>query len=243
MTHSNFPENCIQSLCTDWWIKTDKPRKSSWYLAEALVRHVAQEPYILEREGRDPKQPGDHSVAFFRMTTLKNANSSAEITNLPIAAVPHYAGELLAIHRAKRRPVLILATTGTPVENEMRQGNSRVKFAPVYLVAPFYSADGAGIREGFQAEFISRVQGLNYTQFFWDYLPHERGHSSVLRLDHIQPVEPCISNLIPYPWMLSEEAQAVIKEAVMLHLCNHEPEKDGIWSTAKQLLAEYPLSH
>lgn len=241
MTHSNFPENCIQSICGDWWVKTDKPRKDSWYLAEALVRHVAEEPYILERQGRSPNQPGNHSTAFFKMTTLKNANSPSEIINLPLAAVPHYAGEYLAIHRAKRRPVLILATTGTPVEQELRQGSSRTKFSPVYLVAPFYSADGEGIREGFKTEFLNRVRSLNYTQFFWDYLPHERGHSSVLRLDHIQPVEPSISNLTPFPWMLSESAQAVLMEAVMLHLCNQEPDKDGIWATAKQLLAEFPL--
>ena len=242
MTLSKFPDKCIQSLCENWWVKTDKPRKTNWCLAEALVRHVSEEPYVLEREGRSQTQSGNHSVAYFRLTTLKNANSSSEVTNLPIAAVPHYTGEHLAIHRAKRRPVLILATTGTPVESEMRQGSSRAKFAPVYLVAPYYSAEGEGLREGFKAEFINRVRALSYTQFFWDSLPHERGHSSVLRLDHIQPVEPCVSNLTPLGWELSAEAQAVIKEAVMLHLCHHAPETEGIWATAKQLLADFPHS-
>ncbi len=242
MTHSKFPDNCVQSLCGDWWVQAQKPRKASWCLAEALVRHVSEEPYVLEREGRSQTQSGNHSIAYFRMTTLKNAKSTPEVTNLPIAAVPHYPGEHLAIHRAKRRPVLILASTGTPVENEMRKDHSRAKFAPVYLVAPYYSAEGEGLREGFMPEFINRVRALNYTQFFWDSLPHERGHSSVLRLDHIQPIEPCVSNLQSFGWELSEEAQAVIKEAVMQHLCNQTPEKDGIWATAKQLLAEFPLS-
>ena len=241
-TLSNFPDKCIQSLCENWWIKTDKPRKANWYLGEALVRHACEEPYVLEREGRSPTQSGNHSIAYFRMTTLKNTNTQSEITNLPIAVVPHYPNELLAIHRAKRRPVLILATPGTTVEKELRQGNSRTKFAPVYLVAPYYSAEGEGIREGFKPEFINRVRALNYTQFFWDHLPHDRGHSSVLRLDHIQPVEPGVNNLVPLPWMLSEEAQMVMKEAVMLHLCHHAPEEDGIWATAKQVLSEYPLS-
>lgn len=242
MTQNKFPDKCIQSLCSDWWVKTDKPQKKIWHLGEALVRHTPEEPYVLEREGRSPTQSDNHSIARFRLTTLKNANSSSEITNLPIAAVPHYPGELLAIHRAKRRPVLIIATTGTPVEQEMRQGSSRAKFAPVYLVAPYYSAGGEGIREGFKIEFLDRVRALNYTQFFWDFLPHERGHSSVLRLDHIQPVEPCASNLKPFPWMLSEEAQEVVKEAIILHLCHNKPKDDGIWATARKVLSDYPLS-
>lgn len=241
MTLNKFPDNCIQSLCGDWWVKADKPRKARWHLAEALVRHVSEEPYILERAGRSSMQPGNHSIAYFKLTTLKNARAPHEVTNLPIAAVPHYTGETLAIHRAKRRPVLIIATTGTPVEQGLRQDCSRSKFAPVYIVAPYYSAEGEGIREGFKAEFINRVRALNYSQFFWDNLPHERGHSSVLRLDHIQPVEPCISNLAPLPWVLSDEAQVIIKEVVMLHLCHIAPEKDSIWSTAKQLLSDFPL--
>ncbi len=244
MTQHSYPDNSVQTLCSNWWIKQEKPRRDVWCLAEAHVRHLSGIPYVLESIGRDKDKAhsGNHSIAHFNLTTLKNTHSSPEITNLPIAAVPHYPGEVLTVLRAKRRPVLILANSGTAVEEHLRQNSSRSKFGPVYLVAPYYSAESNGIREGFKPEFVNRVRSLNYTQFFWDYLPHQRGHSSILRLDHIQPIEPDICSLVALPWKLSDEAQEVMKEAIQLHLCGSPPDKDGIWATAKQMLAEFPCS-
>ena len=237
----DYPLDCVQPLCTAWWEKLDKPKRAAWCLAEAHVRHVAETPYILEPVGRGGSHAGDHSVAHFTLTTLNRATSAPEITNLPIAAVPHYPGEILTVGRGKRRPVLILADPGTAVEESLRQGASRAKFAPVYLVAPYYSADSGGIREGFKPEFVRRVRSLQYTQFFWDNLPHERGHHSILRLDHIQPIEPDVSSLRPLPWILSEEAQAVLTDAIRLHLSGLPPEPDSIWNIARQELAKFPI--
>ena len=238
----SYPHNCIQALCLAWWQKLDKPKREPWCLADAYMRHVAETPYVLEPVGRGGTHAGDHSVAHFNLTTMQKSKSPPEATNLPIAAVPHYPGETLTVNRGKRRPVLILAGPGSTVEERLRQGASRAKFSPVYLAAPYYSTDSGGVREGFKPEFVQRVKSLQYTQFFWDYLPHDRGHSVILRLDHIQPIEPDVSNLQPLPWALSEEAQEVMKEAVLLHLSGLSPEADGIWDTARQELAKFPIS-
>ncbi|SCM69911.1 hypothetical protein [Desulfovibrio sp. 86] len=237
----DYPIDCVQPLCTSWWEKRDNLKRTAWCLAEAHVRHVGETPYVLEPVGRGGSHAGDHSVAHFKMTAFDNAKSVPEITNLPIAAVPCFPGEILTVGRGKRRPVLILAGPGTAVEEHLRQKASRAKFAPVYLVAPYYSVDSGGIREGFKPEFVQRVRSLQYTQFFWDSLPHERGHSAILRLDHIQPIEPSVASLRPLPWILSEEAQTVLTDAIRLHLSGLPPEQDSIWNIARQELAKYPI--
>ena len=237
-----YPDNCVQALCTAWWKQIEKARRQPWCLAEALVRHTSEVPYVLERGERCKEHSGDHSVAYYRLTALDKTNSAPEESNLPIAAIPHTPGERLMLHRGKRRPVLILAGPGTAVEEHLRENSSKQKFCPVYLVAPFYSADSGGVREGFKPAFVDRVKALCYTQFFWDHLPHKNGHASILRLDHIQPVEPASCNLTALPWKLSEEAQEFMREALYLHLNGTPPEPNGIWDTARKLLANFPVA-
>ena len=59
---------------------------------------------------------------------------------------------------------------------------------PTILVAPYYSAVKKGVSKWYEP-FVDRIKRCEYPQYLWDTLPVQSSQeSSILRLDHIQPI-------------------------------------------------------
>jgi hypothetical protein len=141
-----FPDNCIQNLLLPWWESKTPAKRECWRLAWAYVRHVI-DPYEVIVESRVESRLHDSA-----MLTIRKFRSQAEIktmpANLPVAGIPVYSGERLTLNRGKVRPVLIIATPGTQIEQSVRVGFPKGHYAPTYIVAPFYTASSSGTQAG-----------------------------------------------------------------------------------------------
>lgn len=108
------------------------------------------------------------------------------------------------IVRAKRRPVIIVSL---PVEN--RRDPKRVS-EECFLTVPVYSFAGDETKKSYSPEFIARVQGYIYPQFF--YLPESlnRGlREGFARFDRIQVVRKDLLEQIPL--MLSDDSSDLVR--------------------------------
>jgi hypothetical protein len=94
---------------------------------------------VLVSEGR--AEPTVHETAAFRIAPLDFRNPPAG-ARLPVAGLPHYPDELRTVHRAKRRPVLVLSTGGDEVSEELRKGSPRHQTSPTLLVALYWLGRG-----------------------------------------------------------------------------------------------------
>lgn len=235
-----YPTDCLQHhIGGPWWVETPNASKERWRLGKALVRHVSAEAYEIIPKGRTIAT--EHDKADIEITKFDASTPPPQLTALPLAGMPVYPRERLAVQRAKVRPVLILATPGCVIEEAIRKGLAKSIHCPTYLVAPFYGADQDGTRAGLAPEFVSRIKQFQYSQFFWDSLPIEGPKGSVLRFDQIQPVEPDLAAWKPTTFKLSEDAALILEEQLRWHITQTHPAEDSLFAYFRQQLQERPV--
>jgi len=233
-----YPTDCIQHFVEGpWWVETPKTSKERWRLGKALVRHVSAEAYEIIPKGRT--KATEHDKADIEIARFDASKPSPKLTGLPLAGMPIYPRERIAVQRAKVRPVLILATPGCKIEEDIRKGLCRYIHCPTYIVAPFYGTDQDGTRGGLSPEFVSRIKQLQYSQFFWDSLPIGGQSGSLLRLDQIQPIEPDIAAWVTTPFKLSEDAALILEEHLRWHITQTQPAENSLIAYFRQSAQEH----
>ncbi len=208
----DWPDDSVQGLVDfDWWVPCPEPKKlTRGQLVRAFIPHADQTPYRLVPEGRN--EPTDHRNVRFTIEATKIGDPNRH-SRLPVAALPSLPpGEVYAVYRAKVRPCLIISTGG-PIPPKESGVAPWVTF-PTIAVAPYFGADQDGGRGGWRPDFIERIRHAEYPQYVWDKLPlGGRGPAeSVLRLDQAQPIGRHYNSIEPLPWMLSDDALALVDE-------------------------------
>ena len=208
-----YPEDCIQSIIqpTDWWVKNEEKKLCRGALIFAFAPHVDQVPYTFEPVGRT--HADQHDTAILRVAPL-SVKQPRRQTDLPVAAMPRFAGEVWAAYRAKKRPCLVIGSNNPAVDRALTRGMANRSTAPTVLVAPYYGADRNGKRAGYKPEFIERVRHCEYPQFIWDRLPISGSAESILRLDHLQPIGTHNNSYDMSEYKLSNSALEIVDELV-----------------------------
>ncbi|KAF0159514.1 MAG: hypothetical protein FD159_455 [Syntrophaceae bacterium] len=205
-----YSEHSIQYFIDDWWINDNTCDLRRGRLLWAFIPHMDQQPMILVPEGRS--SPMDHSKANYKIEPLQ-IKKLHEYPKLPIAALPSYAGEVRAVYRMKKHPVLVVGSEPPEVPKRQRAGGAAWQFLPYILVAPYYGAEFSGKTGGWNPDFVKRVQECEYPQYMWDKLP-EKTNSSILRLDHIQPIGTDQKAYECTPFCLGSDALKILDEWV-----------------------------
>lgn len=207
------PDDSVQGVLhpTPWWTTDEELTLKRGRLIWVFVPHVSQEPMGLFIQGR--VTPTDHSKALYQLGPLRIDHNPIATAGLPVAAVPSYSGEVFTVHRAKKRPAVVLSTGGTVVPSTLRAGTARWQSAPSLLVIPSYGTMPDGKRGGWPPDFVRRIQLCEFPQYILDWLPISRSDEpSVLRLDHIQPVGLHHNSYELTPWVLSDPALEVLDD-------------------------------
>jgi hypothetical protein len=159
-------------------------------------------------------KPEDHKRAKFLAEPLRIRHEQ-QTNKLPIAALPVYPGEELAVYRVKKRPLVIISIGGDEIPRELCRDKPKWQTYPTILVAPFYGRDESGGRAGFSEEFVKRVRSCEYPHYMWDILPISGTTvESILRLDQIQPLGRAFELCEFCDCCLSEEALIILDEWV-----------------------------
>ena len=231
-----YPDDCIQSLIDDWWIPTEKSHIERGRLLLAFVPHVDQLPYLLVPKGRNVAT--EHSLADCEITPL-DVNNLPTRARLPVAGLPCYDGEVRTVHRAKIRPILVLALPGPEIPKKYSLNKPKWQTAPSYIVAPYYGVDeGTGKRAGYSRLFAERVKHCMYHQFFWEKLPLSGSNESILRFDHIQPMGGHYKSYKLTSWKLSPKALNILDDWLQWHFHDNIPEESDLPSII-ELLQEF----
>lgn len=200
-----YPEICPQNLIEPWWEKCDGDGYRPGRLIWAHLPHTDQDPYTLEAVGRDVAT--EHQTANFRIKKF-NVGARIQKRNLPVAAMPLYAGETFCIYRTKKRPAIILSKGGSKINDRLTRNMAKWRTNPTILAAPSYGNKG-----GFNEEFCDRIRRIEYPHFMWDLLPIDgRGIASIFRFDHIQPIGRSKNTIEFTPYCLSLKAIVFIRE-------------------------------
>lgn len=211
-----YPDDCIQHIVGDWWIKNEERSLCRGALILAFVPHVDQVPYTFSPVGRT--DAGRHKDAIVRVEPLK-VEQALKQTDLPVAAMPLNYGEVWAAYRAKKRPCIVMGTPGVEVERSLVKGMSKTATSPTMLVVPSYGVPRSENRAGYPPAFVERVRQLEYPRFFWDRLPDSGDTSeSILRLDHLQPVGTHYASYKVLGWKLSPDALEVMDDLLKLQI-------------------------
>jgi hypothetical protein len=223
---------------TPWWTTDEVLTLKRGRLIWVFVPHVSQEPTQLFIQGR-AADATDHTKAQFELGPLRINHNPVATPGLPVAAVPSYSGEVLAVYRAKKRPAVVLSTGGTEVPSTLRAGSARWQSAPSLLVIPSYGTEQDGTRGGWPADFVRRIQLCEFPQYVLDWLPISRsGAPSVLRLDHIQPVGLHYISYELTPWVLSDPALEVLDDWLQWLQTGFLP-ADGVLHMAKEYFSDF----
>jgi len=206
-----YPDNCIQSWVRGkWWEPDESKTICRGSLVQVYVQFFSQVPFQLS-----VKRVVDrgHDKAFVQIHPLFTKGKRPETASLPVAGFPHLEGaDCFIANRAKRRPCLVLgALDQKSFDKTWESIIPKAAKSRYFLVAPYFSTDPDG-RAGYPSDFIERVQQAVYPRFFWDTLPAEDGHASILRLDQIQPVGFHQQAFDPLGYRLSEEACGYVNE-------------------------------
>lgn len=169
---------------THFDIKSFSPGQFCWLPAPYLT----EIPRILDIKRDDPR---DHDTAAF---SIRDANRPGDFEkkdrSLPLYYLKLKAGEELVLHRAKKRPGLIISSCidKFPEITELlpSKGKKHLQSDCIFIV-PCYGIETEYDRQGFFSEMVTRIQYMMYRQFF--YIPgHAHISESILRLDRIQIV-------------------------------------------------------
>ena len=148
--------------------------------------------------------------------------------------------EELIIHKAKKRPAIILSTASTCFDDVGRMllslGKTHLQQSNCLLLLPLYGIESEDHDGGFPSVMVARIKALLYQQFF--YFPREKSSltfNSVGRLDRIQPVLYHHNVFDLEPYALSPEALSVLL-GMIRNLFGAE--EDDLLKTIKELALE-----
>lgn len=200
------------------------------------VIHLDGIPRLLDVERAEPTEHYATKFSIRKMT----ANDFKKKARLPIKMLNLRETEEIIIHRAKKRPAVIIAIANTvfkDIENELRTiGRMHLQQANCFLVLPLYGIEKEDHGGGFPEVMAARIKALLYQQFF--YFPKAKSpliHDSIGRLDRIQPIlyqndvcdlEPCA---------LSPEASSVLLGMIRYTFGS---EKEPLLETVRELAFE-----
>ena len=222
-----YPDDALQCVFDEWWTE-DPPRRGTFNRGRLVwvpALDIKAAPTELSVEGHDD-QARDHTRAKARMRAYHVGRRQTKAA-LPAAGAPLHDGELCLVHKAKRRPALILGTPPPPAAALLADSTSH---SPI-LVAPYYDC------AGYPPEFLARVRRAEYPQFMWEQLPLDAGPGdAVLRMDQIQPVGRSIASCEETPWCLSSEALEIIEQWVSWLLVGAPPAGSVLEETREFML-------
>lgn len=230
-----FPEDSLQGLSSNWWVKNDDKKLSRGSLIKAFIPHVDQIPYSFEPAGRS--NPREHNQADIIVKPL-TINQRLSSVPLPVAAMTKSDSELWTAFRAKRRYCLVFGNIAPEsIDKKLTQGKPNHSTAPTMLVAPYYGATNKTSRAGYSPAFIERVRHCEYPQFHWDILPISYGEESILRLDHTQPIGAHTKAYELTEFKLSEEAMDLMDDMFKWLFFGGSPE-DSTLHDYRQIIEE-----
>ncbi len=184
-----YPDICIQNFVEPWWTTCTDEKFKQGRLVWTFIPHINQNPYAIIPTGR--QEPTEHKKAEVQIKAIDVKDTiNTQKSSLPVASIPLYDKEIPCMYRAKKRPALIISAGGPNMPPQYTKNKPSKQLLPNLLVAPCYTADeGTGKRAGYNKDFIEKVKQCEYPQFMWDILPIAyKNESSLIRLDHIQPV-------------------------------------------------------
>jgi hypothetical protein len=204
---SDFPPDCIQSFIQPWWTPSTSGTPERGRLLWAFVPIIGLTPRQLvpARTGA----PEQHDKATFVLEPVRASQKPPH--GLPVAALPAFEGEVNAVYRAKRRPVVVIGT-GPVIDPKSFGGSKGWQTDPVLIVAPYFGVDTNGARGGWNPEFVRRIRHAEYPGYLFDQLPPENKTVSVLRLDQIQPIGRHHDSYQKTDWRLSDDALTLLDE-------------------------------
>lgn len=204
-----WPDESVQGILgAPWWEPCKKHPLQRGQLVWTWVPFPDKDPLCLIPEGRQTATQHDQVLVTVKRMT---ATMSAPKPHPPVAALPHHDGESYMLHRAKRRPAIVLTLGGETPSKQAFPGASPANLRPKMLLAPYYGADKTDTRGGYPLRLIDRIQHAEYPQYFWDRLPVSPDMGSILRLDHAFAGDD--SQLIePTEWKLNEARCRLLAE-------------------------------
>jgi hypothetical protein len=192
--------------------------------------------------------PQEHYATKFSIRNMTDGDFKKK-TRLPIKALSLRETEDLVIHRAKRRPVVIVSGENTifdDVNTLLLQIGRKHLQEESLIVAPLYSVESGDHEGGFPPVMVARIRALMYKQFF--FCP--KGNSpltsdSIMRLDRLQTIIPNYPAYIPEPYSLSTEVLGVLMAMLRsLFGAKEEPEFEALKALVFESLPdEAKLNH
>ena len=232
-----FPDASIQNLTGNWWQAAPSGEVNRGRLIRTIVPYPDMKPYRLIPEGRGG-EARQHLRANYRLEEFRVGDPPGNVSTLPVAGLPLRHGETFLVRRGKTRPAVVLATSGTPVDQQFKRNAASWQHRPALLAAPYYGVQADGTRGGWNSKFVSRIQRAEYSQYVWDILP--KGglpEGSILRLDHLFPVADDAANWKLTDYRLRDEALAILDEWLSWHFSGSLIE-DGILDFARNEFAQ-----
>jgi len=211
MVASDFPPDCVQSLIAPWWVPLTSGTLERGRLLWAFVPIIGQSPRTLT-----PSRTGatEHGSATFVLEALRPSQRTAP--TLPVAALPLHPGEVHAVYKAKKRPVVVLGV-GSVIDPRSFGGGKGWQTAPMLMVAPYFGVEGGTTRGGWHPEFVRRIRHAEYPSYVYDRLPIGAAEESILRLDQMQPLGNHHDSYDRTDWQLSQDALTLDRKSTRLN--------------------------
>ena len=183
---ADYPDDCIQSLTSSWWEEDTSKVIARGSVVWTYVQFFSEVPLELASKRVDSDR---HDTAILTARPLYASGRRSNHEDLPVAALPRLAGaDCYIVNRAKRRPCLVLGGINRrEVERRLTSGMINSATHEFLMVAPYFSVGQEG-KSGYNPAFVERIKHAEYSRFFWELLPGDWGHESILRFDLMQPV-------------------------------------------------------
>lgn len=225
-----YPEDSLQYFFDNdcWWESTTDKTIRPGLLMWAFVPHVDLIPKSLIPTGRAEDEATNHGKASFELADLR-IKTEFTTNSLPAAILPHYPGECYTVHRSKKRPVLVLGGGGPEIPRELRSSmKPKSQTSPTITVAPYYGDLKKNSGSKWYQPFVDRIKKCEYPQYIWDTLPISSDtESSILRLDHLQPIGRHHDSFEPTGFVLKDDVIDFLNEWIGW-LTTGEVDRDGL---------------
>jgi hypothetical protein len=235
-----YPEDSVQAaLGQSWWepATSSAPKRGRLIWAFCPVTNLV--PKTLQPIERS--EATTHDRARFELAPMR-AGENAKAPKIPVAGLITPPGEVLAVFRAKKRPMLVLSTGGPELTSDQLKEQGRSWWTHgMLLAAPYFGADQSGTRGGLNPEFIRRIRHAKFPQYLLDQLPLSGPTSSVLRLDQLQPIGRHHDSYELTPWQLGKHALALVDEW-LAWLFTGEMEPEGPLATMREYLPSLEIT-
>lgn len=200
------------------------------------IVHLDGIPRLLDVERANPTE---HYATKFQIRNM-GENDFKKKTRLPIKMLSLRETEELVIHKAKKRPAIILSLANTCFDDVGRVllslGRSHLQESNCLFLLPLYGIETEDHEGGFPSVMVSRIKALLYQQFF--YFPREKSPlrmDCVGRLDRIQPLLYHHSVFDLKPYALSLETLSLLLASIRILF---GAEEDELLKTLKELALE-----